>query len=247
MISLSVQAQPRFQMYHPSHLIWILILLALTIILWLTRHVIQKSPSIRLRIRWVLISAMIIPQLILYGIYTIQATWDPRVHLPLELCSITLYLSCIMLITRSYFLYQIMVFAGIGGAMQAILTPNLLEPYPDFIYFHFFVCHLAIVLASLYMTWGENYRPRLRSIGITMIFLNVLAILVGTANWLLDANYMFLAYKPTTPSILDFLGPYPYYLLAEEIVALFIFFVIYVLLGQKRKSNNDTQWRRDNE
>jgi len=245
-ISLSVQSEPIFQMYDASHLIWILILLLLTLILWLTRSAIQKSQTIRHTIRWALISAMIIPQLILYSIYTIQASWNLRVHLPLELCSITLYLSCIMLMTRSYFLYQIMVFAGIGGAMQAILTPNLLEPYPDFIYFHFFICHLAIVLASLYMTWGENYRPRLRSIGITMIFLNILAFIVGAVNWILGANYMFLAYKPNTPSILDFLGPYPYYILAEEIVALLVFFVIYMLLGQKRKPIRDTQWHKEN-
>jgi len=240
-INLPVQSDPIFQMYHWPHWIWIFILSILTIMLWVFRRVIQQNKPLRILIRAALISAMIIPQLILYILYTINEAWDPQVHLPLELCSISLYLSCVMLITRSYFLYQIMVFAGIGGAMQAILTPNLLEPYPHFIYFHFFICHLAIVLASLYMTWIEDYRPRLRSIGITMIFLNVLVIVVGTVNWFLDANYMFLAYKPITPSILDFLGPYPYYLLAEELVAFVLFFLIYLLLRRKKGHRLEVQ------
>ncbi|WP_314590069.1 TIGR02206 family membrane protein [Paenibacillus terrigena] len=244
MIYISVQSDPSFRMYHWPHLVWIILLLALILILWFSRRVIQQNQPIRLLIRWGIIGAMIIPELILYSIYTIHGTWDLQVHLPLELCSISLYLSCLMLMTRSYFLYQIMVFAGIGGAMQAILTPNLLVPYPHFIYFHFFICHLAIVLASLYMTWVEDYRPRLRSIGITMLFLNILVIVVGTVNWSLDANYMFLAYKPNTPSILDFLGPYPYYLIAEEFVALLLFCLIYLLIHRKSGLNRDVQCRK---
>lgn len=60
-----------------------------------------------------------------------------------------------------------------------------------------------------------------------MLFLNGLALIIGLLNYVIGANYMFLLRKPDTPSILDMLGPYPYYLLAEEGIALLIFIVMY--------------------
>ncbi|MNC26259.1 Integral membrane protein [compost metagenome] len=56
---------------------------------------------------------------------------------------------------------------------------------------------------------------------------------------------MFLQHKPDTPSLLDLLGPYPYYLLVEEGIALFMFVVMYALffiipkkLGRHLKRQN---------
>lgn len=40
---------------------------------------------------------------------------------------------------------------------------------------------------------------------------------------------MFLSRKPDTPSILDLLGPYPGYIFMEEIVALILFLMLYLL------------------
>lgn len=60
-------------------------------------------------------------------------------------------------------------------------------------------------------------------------FLNGLALMVWIVDDALGANYMFLAGKPSTPSILDFLGPYPLYILAEEAIAL-LFFSLLMLL-----------------
>uniref|UniRef100_UPI0035E4413A TMEM164 family acyltransferase n=1 Tax=Paenibacillus alginolyticus TaxID=59839 RepID=UPI0035E4413A len=86
------------------------------------------------------------------------------------------------------------------------------------------------------MTWIENYKPTWKSIGITMIFLNVILVFVGSVDSLLHANYMFLLHKPDTVSILDFLGPYPYYLIFEELIAIVIFIVIFLpfIVGRKK-------------
>ncbi|OPA73245.1 hypothetical protein BVG16_29640 [Paenibacillus selenitireducens] len=229
-----LNASELFHMYSSSHVIWIIIFVMMAWMLWRFRHRIRTSTATQRVLRYSLIGMLILPEGIRYLWYTVEGYWDIRVHLPLELCSISLYLSIIMLITRNYLLYQIMVFAGVGGAMQALLTPNLEYAFPHFIYFHFFICHLAIILASLYMTWVEQFRPRLKSIGITMIFLNILAVVVGTINYILQSNYMFLRHKPNTASILDWLGPYPYYLLVEELFALTVFLLLYVFFREKK-------------
>jgi hypothetical integral membrane protein (TIGR02206 family) len=158
-----------------------------------------------------------------------QHIWDVQTSLPLELCSVTLLLSILMLIFRSRWLYPIILFAGIGGALQAVLTPNLAYAFPHYRFIHFFVAHSAIILAALYMTWIEGLKPTWKSVGGAMLFLNGLALIVWIVDDALGANYMFLAGKPSTPSILDVLGPYPLYILAEEAIAL-LFFSLLMLL-----------------
>ncbi|WNQ13352.1 TIGR02206 family membrane protein [Paenibacillus aurantius] len=168
--------------------------------------------------------------------YREQGIWSVQSTLPLELCSITLLLSIVMLVTRSRILYEIVYFAGIAGALQAILTPELGYPFPHFRFFQFFIAHAGIILAALYMTLVEGYRPVPRSILRVMLFLNGLAVLVwGIDRWL-GANYMFLARKPENASVLDWFGPYPYYLLAEEMLALVLFLLLYwPFAGLRRK------------
>ena len=45
-------------------------------------------------------------------------------------------------------------------------------------------------------------------------------IVAAAANGLLDANYMFLCAPPPTGSVLDYLGPWPWYIVGEELLAL---------------------------
>lgn len=166
---------------------------------------------------------MVLPEAALHVWYVVTGIWDKATSLPLELCSLTLFLSAAVLLTNSAKLYPLVYFAGIGGALQAVLTPNLDYPFPHFRFFHFFIVHMAIILTALYMTWIRGYRPTWKSIGHTMLFLNSAALAVGLLNAVLGSNYMFLMHKPNTPSLLDFLGPHPYYILAEELIALCLF------------------------
>ncbi|WP_334073468.1 MULTISPECIES: TIGR02206 family membrane protein [Paenibacillus] len=220
---------PDFLMFSAPHLISIALLLVFALALFLTRRHIREKKTLRLAVRCGLIFLLILCEGSLNIWYFAEEVWDIRYTLPLELCTITLLLSILMLWTRTRWLYEILLFAGIGGALQAFLTPNLAYGFPHFRFFQFFIAHLAIILAPLYMTWVEGYRPTWRSIGKTMLFLNVLALAVGLLNAAIGANYMFLLHKPDTPSVLDWLGPHPLYLLAEEAIALFLFVVIYGL------------------
>lgn len=224
-----VEAAPDFAVYSPSHWVVLGLLLLLIVALFACRGRIRSSVLAVKVIRYGLLGVLVLTEIALNLWYVLAGQWDIKDTLPLELCSVSLLLSIVMLLTGSRRLYQILVFAGIGGALQAWLTPSLDFGYPHFRFFHFFIAHGAIILASLYMTWIEQYRPTWRSIGWAMLFLNVLALAVGTLNVAIDANYMFLRSKPSTPSILDLFGPYPYYLLAEEIIALTMFIMMYAL------------------
>lgn len=225
-----------FVMFSASHLVSIVILVASMLVLYTMKRRIRNSRLLKNSVRFTIIAALVLPEIMLNAWYVNVEAWDIRYTLPLELCSITLILSAIMLFNRSYLLYQIVYFTGMGGAAQSIFTPNLFYSFPHFRFFHFFIVHMAIILAVLYMTWIEQCRPTFKSIGIAMIFLNAVLVVVGGVDHWLEANYMFLRHKPDTASVMDYLGPYPIYLIALELFVAVTFMLMYVPFMLRRKS-----------
>ncbi|SDG05189.1 conserved hypothetical integral membrane protein TIGR02206 [Fontibacillus panacisegetis] len=223
----SSNAVPDFVPFSTAHFITVGIMIIFVLSLFWSRMYIRSHRIWRLGIRYGLAFVLLLTQVSLNIWYIAWGVWDVKHTLPLELCSLSLLLSIVMLCTRNRMLYHVLFFAGICGALQAVLTPNLSYGFPHFRFFEFFAAHTAIILAPLYMTWIEQYRPSWKSIGWSMLFLNLLALIVGILNIALGSNYMFLQHKPDTPSLLDLLGPYPYYLLVEEGIALFMFVVMY--------------------
>ncbi|WP_367272664.1 YwaF family protein [Paenibacillus tritici] len=218
-----------FVMLSASHLIALSVIALCCLMLFAARFALRRHSGLRLFVRLLLILLLAASEAGLHVWYLSQDSWSRSSSLPLELCGITLLLSIIMLLTRSRLLYSFLYFAGIGGAFIALLTPNLVYPFPHFRFLLFFIAHGSIILASLYMTWVEGYRPAWRSLLFTMLCLNLVAACVYAANVLLDSNYMFLMRKPSTFSVLDYFGPYPYYLLVEEGFALVIFLLMFLI------------------
>jgi hypothetical integral membrane protein (TIGR02206 family) len=218
-----------FVILSTSHILALIILFLLAFFLYFFKDIIRTNEIIKKWVRYAIIGSLVIPEVCLYIWNTSMGLWDVQTSLPLELCSFTQLFSIIMLINPIRILYPFVFFAGIGGAMQAMITPDLQYPFPHFIFFYFFSVHIAIILAPLYLTWIENYRPTWKSIGITMVLLNICVFFVGSIDFILKSNYMFLMHKPESTSILDVLGVYPYYIVSEEFFALFIFVIMFTM------------------
>ena len=155
--------------------------------------------------------------------------WTVQTMLPLHLCSVLVFVSAYMLIKRSYAIYEFAYFLGIGGAIQALLTPDAgIYGFPHFRFFQGIISHGGIVTAAIYMTVVEGYRPYWRSLRTVAVWGNIYMLLVGLINWLLGSNYLFIARKPDTPSLIDLLGPWPWYILSLELVALALCLLLYL-------------------
>jgi len=63
-----------------------------------------------------------------------------------------------------------------------------------------------------------------------LLYLNIYAGLVGILNVFFDANYMYLCRKPQGASLLDYLGPWPVYILSGEVVAIVLFTLLWLLV-----------------
>ena len=177
-------------------------------------------------VRWGMAAVLIASEVSLYTWYSVAHIWG-LYALPFQLCTLMVWVSAAMLLTRSRKLFEIAFFLGILGALQALLTPNLDQTFPHFRYFHFFIAHAAIIGASVYMAAVAGYRLTFRSLLRAFGWLNAFALAAGMVNLATGENFMFLARKPDTPSLLDLLAPWPWYLAELEVVAFLLCLLLF--------------------
>ncbi|MBC7876973.1 MAG: TIGR02206 family membrane protein [Anaerolineales bacterium] len=199
--------------------------------------------------RYFLAIVLVIDELSWHAWAAYWGLWNIRFMLPLHLCSICLWLSVYMLFTRNYTIYELVYFLGIGGATQALLTPDASQyGFPHFRAFQTFIGHGLLVIIPIYMTIVEGYRPTLQSFKRVFIWTNIYMIPVFFLNLALGSNYLFIHYKPNFPTLLDLLAPWPWYVLELEVVGFAIISLLYIpflLKDWKAKQPPLTNLRRD--
>ncbi len=155
--------------------------------------------------------------------------WTIQKMLPLHLCSVFIWLSVYMLITKSYGVFEMAYFLGIGGALQALLTPDAgIYGFPHFRAFQTFSDHGGLFVAAVYMAVVEGYRPTLQSFKRFFLWTNVYMVIVFVINQWIGSNYLYVAHKPEFPSLLDVLAPWPWYIFQLEIIAFVIGALLYL-------------------
>ncbi|MCJ8009186.1 TIGR02206 family membrane protein [Lederbergia wuyishanensis] len=227
-----------FVMFSTAHFASIIVLFLSLLLLLIFRKLLQSR-----KLHWIerIFALTLLLMEILYHLWLIRiGRWSLIDSLPLELCSVSLIMAILLLCTGNKHIYDFVFYAGIGGAIQAIATPDLDLSFPHFRYFHFFYTHIGIVITALYFTWVKGYAPTFKGIIKTLVILNILLPLIFTVNYFFNGNYMFLKEKPVNGSLLDFLGPYPWYILSLEAVALVIFIILWLLfrnngLGERKR------------
>lgn len=225
-------------MFSYSHISAILLLILSIILLYRLKDRIHLSSNSRAKIEYGYAFSLLIMECF-YHLWLIGSSrWSIKFSLPLELCSITVILAIILLFSGNKYIYDIVFYAGIGGAIQAVLTPDLEVGFPHFRFFHFFYSHSGIILTACYFTWMKGYVPTIKGLFRTFLLLNLLLPFIYGINVILESNYMFLIQKPIGGSLLDYLGPHPWYILSLEIAALVTFFLLFFLFRGKELYND---------
>jgi hypothetical integral membrane protein (TIGR02206 family) len=161
--------------------------------------------------------------------------------LPFHLCDIAAITAGIALITKRPLFCALTYFWGLAATVQGLLTPAITVGFPALPFVMFFVHHFAVVTAALYLPLVTGWRPKqpfwkgpLEVYGWSLVYL-AFAI---SANRLLGSNFAFASRPPDNPSLIDHLGPWPWYLLAMQVIALAFFFLL--ALPFVRKSGRNT-------
>jgi hypothetical integral membrane protein (TIGR02206 family) len=135
--------------------------------------------------------------------------------LPLQLCDVGTVAAVVALWTRSPRAAAFTYYVGLSLTVQGVLTPSLAEGFPHPRFFGFWALHFLVVWSAVYLTWGLGIRPTWRLYWFTVAATTTWAAAAYAFNVVAGTNYGYLNRKPDSASLLDLLGPWPWYVLVE--------------------------------
>jgi hypothetical integral membrane protein (TIGR02206 family) len=236
-----ISAQREFSAYGPSHIV-VLVLFAIgaAVLVWAGRTLTESQARVLGRVLAVLIVAAFIVALV-YKL--IRPSFDTSV--PLQLCDVAELMAAYALWSQRHWAFVLAYYWGLVLSSQALITPDVgtaAEGAPDFphhLFDTFFALHVLVVWAAIYLTWGLGMRPTWRSYRFAIIVTLVWVAFTFTFNVITGTNYGYLNRKPPTASILDVLGPWPLYLVAEITIVLIVWALMTWPWERKRRGADE--------
>lgn len=207
-------AAERFSAYGTSHqVVIVLLVVGAVALVWFGRA--RRGTGSTERVGKMLAVATLAFTLPAQVLYLTPGSFDLERTLPLQLCDLAWMVSAYALWTHRRWAVALTYYWGLTLTTQAVATPDLTVNFPDRGFIVFWGMHLLVVWAAIYLTWGLGLTPDWRSYRTAIFATAVWAVTVFAFNFVADTNYGYLNAKPAAASILDLLGPWPWYVLAE--------------------------------
>lgn len=222
---------PAFEFLGTAHLAALGALVLLNLLLISFKNASDNSKAI---LRWMLALILWGNEIAFHYWNYAVGQWTIQTMLPLHLCSLLVWVGALMLVTKSYRIYEFMYFMGIAGAIQALATPDLgIYGFPHFRFFQTFLSHGLIVTSAIYMTVVEGFRPTWKSMVRVAVWMNIYAVIVFFINSYIGSNYLMINHKPELPSLLDLLPEWPIYILYMELIGVASMLLLYLPFAVK--------------
>jgi hypothetical integral membrane protein (TIGR02206 family) len=211
---MAVLAVGRFQVFGPQHLL-ILGIFALGCLAAVLLGRLPPGPEATVR----RITGVVI--LVVCGPFEVadwlHAVGNYRTSLPVQICDFAWLIAGVALLTRSASWSALLYYWGLTLSLQGVLTPDLNHVFPDPQFFGYWARHVAPVWAAVYLV-GARAGPTWRSYRFVLAVTTLWAASIIVLNAVLGSNYGYLNTKPVTHSLLDILGPWPWYVVVEAVL-----------------------------
>ncbi|HVS06249.1 MAG TPA: TIGR02206 family membrane protein [Candidatus Dormibacteraeota bacterium] len=167
-------------------------------------------------------------------------TWSVGASLPVQLCDVGGFLAAAALLWRQLLLVEVAYFWGLGGTLQAVLTPDLGDQhFPSFPYLQFYVTHDLVILAALFLVIGLALYPRPGAVRRIFLLTLAFAVVVGLLDLVTGGNYMYLRQVPASGSLLNLMGPWPWYIAAGAALTLVVLAILNAPFRLSRLGGHD--------
>ena len=164
-----------------------------------------------------------------------HGTWSASYALPLQLCDVAAVVSAAALWFRQPLLVELTYFWGLAGTANGLITPDITDHFPSFLFMQYFIGHGTIVAAALLLVIGLRITPRrgavMRVFGLTFGLL----VLDAGVNLVTGGDYLYLRHTPAAHSLLDLLGPWPWYIPGAAALTLVLFVILDLPFAMSRR------------
>ena len=231
---------PHFILFGPAHLA----ALALAFLVPLAAGFFARGYPARDRtVRWFLAALLLGEWVAFYAVFWARNWLDVNNGLPLNLCDWAEVVLIVALLSRNQFAYELGYFWGLGGSLQALLTPDLAYGFPDVRFLIFMADHAGIIASLLYLTLGTRLRPIPASLPRVIAASLLYPLVAGVADFALGANYGYLHDKGGHVSLLTLLAPWPWYigeLVMIGLLSIAIYYAPFFLFDLLRRPKTST-------
>lgn len=214
-------AAAEFEAYGTSHLVVLgIFAVGVVAVILLGRRLRDTAGEVTLRrIFAVAIVAVALPLQILQFI---PSEWDLQTSLPLALCDYAWLFAVHALWTRNALSATVTYLWGVTLTTQGIFTPDLGSEFPELRFLMFWGMHLLIVWTAVLLVIGLRILPTWGYYRVTVVITLIWAVVTYVFNVVADTNYGYLNELPDSASLLDFLGPWPLYVVLEILIVLVV-------------------------
>ncbi len=158
-------------------------------------------------------------------------------ELPLHLCRLLGIAAPFIMYSKNRYVLGMFYFWTLAGTLNANLTPDLPEGFPTLSYISYWTLHSGLVLVALYSVFVYRLRVHIKDMVNVFWATNVFLVIIHLINFVIGSNYFYTMHKPPAASLLDYMGPWPWYILSGEIMVFILMGLVYIPFLFMKKSD----------
>ena len=166
---------------------------------------------------------------------SIEGTFTIQEELPFHLCRLLAFILPFVIYYKNKKWFGITYFFTVVGTLQALLTPDLPQAAPHYSYASYWILHGVLIYLPIYCIVVFGFKIEKKDFINAVIAGNIYLVFTLIINYILGPNYFYTSHKPPSASLLDFLGPWPWYILTVELLTIFLFVLAWMPFWFRKK------------
>lgn len=177
------------EMFSVEH--WVMMVSTLVLCVFMP-YIVRRSPTSADGVRY-LLAIILVANIVVYQTYRIAAGyWSVATDLPMHLCAWANLVTALALVTRKPLYAEIAWCWVMTGSVNALITPQLDNPFPEIPFIYFVVGHTGLITAVVTVVFGLRIQPRPGAWFRVMAASQIYFISAIVVNSLTKSNYGFL-------------------------------------------------------
>lgn len=206
---------------------------ALAAVLWARRPA-TADAALRTARRALAVAMVVSEGILRTAVYVLDGV-RPAANLPLHLTHWA-WLACVIALwTARPWAFELAWFWAGAAVTHAMLTPSLSHDFPDVRYWQFMSVHAPVLVGVVLLAFGCRLTPRAGAVWRAWFASWGVFAVAASASLITGGNYMYARRTPPEGSLLDLMGPWPWYLATAALLALAVFHLLDLPFRNRRR------------